>query len=119
MSSSSASKINQILQRWPHGTVALSRWLDSQGVYQQLANRYEKSHWLDHIGYGAYTRAGEKVDWQGALYAVQSQAKLAIHAGGKTAIEIQGYSHFATAGKKDLFLFGAPRVQLPTWLKKR
>ncbi len=118
MDSVSVSKINQILQLWPHGTVALSSWLESQGVYQQLASRYEQTRWLDRIGHGAFTRTGEKVDWQGALYAVQSQANLAIHVGGKTALELQGHTHFAVAGKKALFLFGAPRVKLPLWFKK-
>lgn len=114
----SVSKINQVLKLWPHGTVALSSWLEAQGVYQQLASRYEKTRWFDRIGYGAFIRTGEKVDWQGALYAVQSQAKLSIHAGGKTALELHGHSHFAVAGKKTLFLFGAPRVKLPAWFTK-
>ena len=119
MSSSSASKINQVLRRWPTGTVALSTWLESQGVYQQLASRYEQSRWFDRIGYGAFTRTGDQVDWTGALYAVQKQGHLPIHVGGKSALELYGLTHFAVAGRKPLFLFGAPRAALPTWFKKK
>ncbi len=113
------SKINQILKQWPHGTVALSCWLESQGVYQQLAHKYEQTSWFERIGHGAFIRSGEKVEWTGALYAVQNQAKLSIHAGAKTALELLGHTHFVSAGRKRIFLFGAPHVLLPSWLKKR
>lgn len=101
------------------GTVALSSWLEDQGVYRQLAGRYEQGRWFDRIGNGAFARTGDQVDWTGALYAVQKQAHLAIHVGGKSALELQGLSHFAVAGRKPLFLFGAPKTELPIWFKKR
>lgn len=119
MSSVLASKINQILQLWPHGTVALSSWLESQGVYQQLAHRYEQTQWFERVGYGAFIRAGDKVGWQGALYAIQSHANLPIHVGGKTALELHGRTHFVVAGRKSIFLFGTPRTLLPAWFKKK
>ncbi len=119
MSSSLPSKINKLLKLWPHGTVALSNWLESQGVYQQLAHKYEQTAWFERVGYGAFVRAGDKVDWQGALYAIQHHANLSIHVGAKTALELQGHTHFVAAGRKNVFLFGAPRALLPTWFKKK
>ena len=34
------SKLNQLLKKWPRGTVATAAWLEQQGVYRQLSRRY-------------------------------------------------------------------------------
>ena len=119
MSGAVPSKINRILKLWPSGTVALSSWLEAQGVYQQLAHRYKQTEWFERVGIGAFTRAGDKVEWQGALYAIQTHAYLPIHAGGKTALELHGHTHFVPARRKNISLFGAPRALLPEWFKKK
>jgi hypothetical protein len=54
MGSSTGSKINQLLRRWPNGTVAVSSWLEKQGAYQQLVQKYEATAWLRRVGQGAY-----------------------------------------------------------------
>jgi hypothetical protein len=41
---------------------------------------------------------------------------LPIHAGGKTALQLQGYAHFLPLGKDaTVFLFGPPGIKLPAW----
>ena len=116
MAGENGSKINQLLRAWPHGTVATLPWLESQGVSQQLAFEYEKGAWLAHVGRGVYIRSGDKVDWTGGLYAMQSQLKLAVHVGGKTALEMRGLAHFIpTAHGAYVYLFGSPGQRLPAW----
>lgn len=116
MSSVKGSKINQLLKDWPSGMVATSRWLEEQGIYQQLIQRYQKSSWIDRIGHGAFIRSGDKVGWEGAVFAIQEQLKLPVHVGGKTALKMQGYGHFLQLGKKPFIsLFGAPGKKLPLW----
>lgn len=106
------------MKTWPRGTVAVQTWLDSQEIYRQLANVYVKSAWLVRIGRGAYIRAGDVVDWTGALYAVQEQLQLAIHGGAKTALQMHGSTHYLSLGGRDpLCLFGAPGTRLPAWFK--
>ena len=83
---------------WAKSTLATSEWLDTQGVYRQLANTYVKSGWIERVGRGAFKRAGDKADWTGALYALQAQLHLSVHAAGKTALQMQGYAHFLPAG---------------------
>ena len=85
MASEPRSKLNRVLTAWPQGAVAVSRWLEAQGAYQQLVHEYEKSGWIRRIGQGAYVRVGGTVDWTGGLHALQEQLKLPIHAGAKTA----------------------------------
>jgi hypothetical protein len=119
MASGSRSKINQLLKAWPSGTVAVLPWLQKQGVYQQLVHEYEKSSWVRRVGQGAYARAGDKVEWTGGLYAIQEQMGLSIHAGGKTALQMQGYAHFLPMGAgATVTLFGLPNIKLPMWFRR-
>lgn len=119
MTSETSSKINRILKKWPSGAVAVLPWLEEQGAYQQLVHEYEKTSWLRRLGQGAYAKAGDKVEWTGGLYAIQEQMEFPIHAGGKTALQIQGYAHFLPLGKgTTVSLFGLPDVKLPTWFKR-
>ncbi|GJL56609.1 MAG: hypothetical protein NPIRA02_37410 [Nitrospirales bacterium] len=119
MSFYKGSKINQILKKWPHSTVAVLSWLEKQGAYQQLMREYEKTSWVRRVGRGAYVREGEQVEWTGGLYALQEQLGLPIHIGGKTALSFQGYAHFFPMGKNiTVTLFGFPNVKLPLWFKE-
>lgn len=116
MASETRSKINRLLTAWPQGNVAVSRWFEAQGVYQQLVHEYEKSGWIQRIGQGAYVRAGVTVEWTGGLYAIQEQLKLPVHAGAKTALQLQGYAHYLAMGKGGtVSLFGSSGTKLPAW----
>lgn len=119
MTSEKGSKINRLLRVWPHGAVAVLRWLEKQGVYQQLVHAYEKSAWIRRIGQGAYVRVGDTIHWTGALYAIQTQMGIPVHVGGKTALEMQGYAHYLPLGKSAVVsLFGTPGTRLPTWFRQ-
>jgi len=119
MGSPIGSKINQLLQRWPNGTVAVSSWLEKQGAYQQLVRKYEATAWLRRVGQGAYAKASDTVEWTGGLYALQEQLRLPVHVGAKTALQMQGYAHFLPLGKgSTVSLFGPPDIKLPAWFKQ-
>jgi hypothetical protein len=119
MASETSSKINQLLKKWPSGAAAVLPWLEKQGAYQQLVHEYEKTSWIRRLGQGAYARADDKVEWTGGLYAIQEQMGLPIHAGGKTALQMQGYAHFLPLGKGTaVSLFGLPDVKLPAWFRQ-
>jgi hypothetical protein len=113
-----SSKINQLQSKWPSGTVALQSWLSDQGVTRQLAHEYLSSNWLKRIGHGAYIRAHDKVDWKGAVFALQRHANLQVWPGGETALSLQGYAHYLPLHKETVYLFATPRTRLPTWMKK-
>lgn len=119
MASETSSKINQLLKKWPSGAVAVLPWLEKHGAYQQLVHEYEKTSWIRRLGQGAYARADDKVEWTGGLFAIQEQMGLSVHAGGKTALQMQGYAHFLPLGKgATVSLFGLPDVKLPAWFKQ-
>jgi len=119
MASENGSKINRLLRIWPHGAVAVLRWLQQQGIYQQLVHTYEKSAWIRRIGQGAYVRVGDTIHWTGGLYAMQAQMGLPVHVGGKTALEMQGYAHYLPLGKGAVVaLFGTSGTRLPAWFQQ-
>jgi hypothetical protein len=71
---------------------------------------------MERLGRGAFVRPGEAVDWLGALYALQSQLALSVHAAGLTALSLKGMAHYLQVGRRqDVFLFGERRERLPAW----
>jgi hypothetical protein len=110
------TKINLLLKQWPEGTVATNKWLESQGVYRQLAEQYVRSGWLERIARGAFVRSGSTVDWLGAVYALQRQLGLNVHVAGETALLLRGLGHYLPLGTDyQVSLFGEPRLRLPKW----
>ena len=110
------NNINQILQKWPQGTVITTDWLKKQGVSRQSVNSYKKSGWLEQIGSGAYKRKGDTIEWQGGLYALQKLQNVGVNVGGKTALELQGYGHYIRrADTRKFVLWKTPKVRLPPW----
>ena len=118
MTGRNVSKINQVLQEWPKNTVATQPWFTLLGVSSKLAYWHVGSGWLDRFGIGAYTRSGDHVEWQGGIYALQTQLDKTVHVGGQTALELQGLSHFVPIGKhKKILLISDLQERLPTWFR--
>ncbi|MFO7789610.1 MAG: type IV toxin-antitoxin system AbiEi family antitoxin [Bacteroidales bacterium] len=115
MSTKTASKLNQLLQSMPQGTVLLSSWLVDQGYSHDLQQKYLRSQWLTPLGKGAYKRTGDDAGIFGGLYALQKQAKKNIHIGGPSALYLQGHAHYIAMGNQALTLFSTPGFKLPAW----
>ncbi|UBZ15260.1 type IV toxin-antitoxin system AbiEi family antitoxin [Flagellimonas marinaquae] len=111
-------KINRFLISQPPGVVYLSSWLTENGFSTQLLNRYKKSRWIYSIGSGAWMRMGHSPTYQGALFALQEQANLTIHPGGKTALSLLGKAHYLELSTKQITLFGGSEEKLPAWFSK-
>ncbi len=110
-------KINRLLQVWPRGTVALHAFFSQHGVSRKLAEQYRKGGWMRSVGVGAFVRRGDKVGWEGALYALQQHAGKTIHPGGRTALELSGLAHYLRLGpRRRVNLYGPPGGRLPRWL---
>jgi len=117
MSTITKTKINHLLSTQPAEVVLTSSWLAKQGYSYDLQKRYRKSLWLDSIGTGALVRHGEKVDYLGAIYALQSQLGLSVHPAAKTALSLQGKVHYLELSTKRVKLFGDDGESLPLWFK--
>lgn len=118
MSIHSTYKINQLITQWPRGTVFTTVHLEKLGFSRGLVKRYTSSRWLVPLGRGAFILKGDKVNWSGGLYALQTQLHLSIHTGGKTALEIKGYGHYLSEKTRRVFLYGSRNHKLPAWFIK-
>lgn len=117
MSTEIKTKINRLISQWPRGTVAASSHLNASGFSYDLLTRYKRSGWLRSFGRGAYVLPGDRVEWPGAVYALQAQLDLNVHPGGKTALELKGYGHYLFPEQRNIFLYGQPRLVLPAWFQ--
>ena len=117
MSKEIKSKINRLVNQWPRGTVSAASYLNTLGFGHDLLVRYKKSGWIQSFGRGSYILYGDKVEWPGAIYALQSQLGLNLHPGGKTALELKGYAHYLPSGRRKIFLYGTQAQVLPSWFK--
>lgn len=118
MGSQNTRKINKLLMDWPKGTVTTKVRLNALGIYRQLATKYVRHGWIERLGTGAFIRSGDSVDWQGGLYALQTQLDMTVHVAGRTALELQGRSHFVPLGQqKKVILISDQPEQLPTWFR--
>jgi hypothetical protein len=112
------SKLQNLLQTWPTGTVSSTKWLARMGISRQLANVYKKSGWISPFGTGTFSKAEDKVDCYGALYTLQRQLDLNVHAGGKTALELLGLAHNIPIGQQTIDLLFAPHSLIPRWFNQ-
>lgn len=111
------SKINRLISHWPRGTLATASYLNTKGFSHDLLTKYKNSGWIQSFGRGAYILNGDKVEWPGALYALQTQQGLSLHPGGKTALELKGYAHYLPSRERKIFLYGTQGLVLPSWFK--
>lgn len=94
-------------------------WLEQQGVSRDLVKKYQRSGWVRRIERGAYARLEDAVEWTGGLHALQYQLKLPVHLGGKRALDLQGYGHYARRHEGGrLRLFATRGTRLPAWFRR-
>ncbi|MDR0822635.1 MAG: type IV toxin-antitoxin system AbiEi family antitoxin [Endomicrobium sp.] len=115
MNSQPKTFLNQILEKIPANTVALSSWLREQGISKSLQNVYKKHFWLKSIGQGAFIKfSSDKATLNGAIYALQQQANLKIHIGALFALTLNGKAHYVRF-KNTYHLFTDKKTTIPKW----
>ncbi len=114
----SYTKINQILQTLPYGSVMYAAWLQKSGYSFSLQQSYRQSGWLRSIGKGIMVRSGQKLLLSGAINALQQQAGLPVHIGGRTALGLLGFAHYLEVNRQDTLLFAPNGFNIPLWVIK-
>ena len=109
------TKINNLIQTTPKGLVLLSTWLASEGYPYELQQRYRRSYWLKSIGKGAMLKTSDSLTLSGAISALQKQANLDIHIGGRSALELSGVAHYLQVNLDEITLFTESKSSLPLW----
>jgi len=103
------------MQADPKGLVLLSSWLVTNGYSHELQQQYRRSGWLKSIGKGAMLKSGDPYLLSGALAALQTQANMSIHVGGRTALALQGHAHYLQLATSEVTLYTPGSTKLPKW----
>jgi hypothetical protein len=109
------TKINRLMQTTPKGLVLLSPWLASKGYPYELQQRYRTGGWLKSIGKGAMVKTGDSLVLSGAITALQKQANLNVHIGGRSALELLGVAHYLQVNTQETTVFVENKTSLPLW----
>jgi hypothetical protein len=113
------SKLNQILLDWKPGDIHGAEWLRPRGVDQRLAYSYYEDGYLEKIGPGVFARKVDEVNPYGVVRYLQQELELKVHLSGRTALELQGHSHYVALGSKPrIYLTSYEGKSFPNWIKK-
>lgn len=112
------SKINKALVEWIPGSIHGHNWFEQIGLGSRLVYFYYEQGVLEKVGPGVYAKKNDQVTWQGLVYFLQEELNLPVHVSGKTALELQGGSHYMTMGKPSISLTSYEIKQLPAWVYK-
>lgn len=105
-----------MLKGWPQNVVYQTSWLVANGYSHQLLSRYKKSDWITPLNNGAFVKSGDTATVEGAVFALQSQSKLSVHPGGKSALNLLGKAHYLEFSRQQYILFGYEKERIPSWL---
>ena len=117
MRTSRHSLIKQLQTRFPRGTPFDLAALAKIGVSAKLAAQYAKTGWLVRLAQGLYAFPADTLDAHAAIKYLQTRVA-GLHAGGKTALALQGVRH-NLATREQLVLWGDARFSLPAWFTSR
>lgn len=109
------SKLNQLLHSLPDGMVVDAAWLEAHDYSSSLRNQYVKNGWLDQPARRVYAKPKADLTWQQVVISLQSLLKKPLHVGGRTALELHGFSHYVSERRRKVFLYGPEKP--PSWLK--
>ena len=102
----------------PPGMPVGSSHLREFGVSRQLAHHYVLSGWLKHLGSGYYLRLGDNLTKTGSVATLQSNG-VKVHIGGKSALDLKGFTQYLRLGGETLTLYGAGVRKVPEWLQEQ
>ena len=138
--------LNRLHRLLPEGLLADTAWFNRLGYSSSLRSRYVASNWLQEVTKGVFRRPLYKsglqneeaagnwqhtllalqdwqpveqvpVNWQSVVLSMQMILKRAIVVGGRTALELLGFSHYTSgSGPREIHLYSDEPA--PTWLKR-
>jgi hypothetical protein len=114
-------KLNLLQQLLPDGLLVDSEWLRQRGYSRSLISKYLGSGWLESTARGVYRQPRSAFDpkgaekWQLLVVSLQTLHNLPVAVGGRTALELQGYSHYLRQnGAQEIHLYS--QSPLPRWV---
>jgi hypothetical protein len=118
-------KLNSLQRSLPEGLVADAAWLEKHGYSGALRQKYVARGWLNRVAHGVYRRpaaqlpsgASQTLNWQTVVISLQAVLRARFVVGGRTALELQGFTHFLSAApQREVHLYGTDKR--PGWVAK-
>lgn len=116
MTKPNQSKLNQLDAYLPEGMVADGAYLEEKGYSSSLRTQYVKAGWLQQPARGLYSRPHTALDWLYVVLSLQALMHRPVIVGGRTALELQGRTHYVGANVQAVHLY--TQTPLPAWLGK-
>lgn len=114
MATQTTKKLNQLERQLPEGLLVDSAWLSAAGYSSSLRAKYVLAGWLEQPVRRVYRRPRGQLSWQQVVTSLQTLLGYALVVGGRTALELQGYTHYLSEGVSEVHLHGP--VPPPSWV---
>jgi Transcriptional regulator, AbiEi antitoxin, Type IV TA system/Transcriptional regulator, AbiEi antitoxin N-terminal domain len=117
MTEHSGRKLNSLEHTLPEGLLVDAGWMTKHGYSTGLRSQYVSAGWLVQPTRGTFKRPLGTLTWQKAVISLQTLLERPLIVGGRTALELQGFSHYLRAeGPTVVYLYGPDAP--PGWLSK-
>lgn len=117
MPKQTSGKLNWLEKNLPEGLLVDAAWLSKHDFSTALRRQYVTSGWLEQPARSVYKRPRGKLSWQQAVISLQTiLLGDPFIVGGRTALELHGFGHYATQKRQVVHLYGPAKP--PSWLKK-
>lgn len=117
MTELSGNKLNYLERTLPEGLLVDSQWMTKHGYSTGLRSQYVSAGWLVQPARGTFKRPLGTLTWQKVVISLQTLLERPLIVGGRTALELQGFSHYLRAeGPNAVYLYGPDAP--PGWLSK-
>jgi len=108
----------------PEGLLVDAAWLERHGYSKGLRKKYIEHGWLELVAPRVYRRRSANgtppdagLRWQQVVISLQTLLQCPLAVGGRTALELQGFSHYLSAASpREVHLYGSSR--LPAWVAR-
>lgn len=109
-------KLNRLEPLLPEGLLVDAAWMEKQGYSPSLRSQYVAAGWLQQPARGVFRRPRGEVSWEQVVISLQMLMGHRVSVGGLTALELQGYGHYAQQHHKRIHLYCDRK--LPSWVHK-
>lgn len=117
MATQNQNKINQLRADLPEGLIVDAAWLSKHGYTTSLVSKYVAAGHLERPAPRVYRKPRGDLSWEQVVISLQTlldRAHLAV--GGRTALELQGFSHYLSRVRQQVHLYGPSAP--PGWIAK-
>ena len=113
------SKFKKLLLNTSPNKVFLTKWLEKQGINRKITHSYKNNGWISSLGNGAFIKNGTIPQLDFAVEALQTQANLSVHFGGKTTLSQRfNVAHYLSFVEPQSELFVTTKTNIPLWFKR-